>query len=143
MRDSLVAILSTMTLLLGLGWYSAVHAQNHEMERHEPHMSAALGHLQQAKDELERATPNKGGHREKALQFVDQAIQKCSKARSITKSTTDARSQYSTLTKHKPLAGAVAPAAARSFAAMIRVTSSGFSVPFPASKKVPTKLRTM
>lgn len=72
MRNSLIAALSTLTLLLGLGWYSTLHAQ---MARHEPHMSAALGHLQQAKDELEKATPNKGGHREKAMQLVDQAIQ--------------------------------------------------------------------
>ena len=38
-------------------------------------MSAALGHLQEARAELEKATPNKGGHREKAMQLVDQAIQ--------------------------------------------------------------------
>jgi len=38
-------------------------------------MSAALGHLQQAKEELQRATPNKGGHREKAMELVNQAIQ--------------------------------------------------------------------
>jgi hypothetical protein len=37
-------------------------------------MSAAMGHLQQAKSELERAAPNKGGHREKAIQLVDEAI---------------------------------------------------------------------
>lgn len=75
MRNSLTAILATLTLLLGLGWYSTVHAQNRGMARHEPHMSAAIGHLQQAKDELQRATPNKGGHREKAMALVDQAIQ--------------------------------------------------------------------
>jgi hypothetical protein len=44
------------------------------MAIHEPHMSAAYGHLQQAKAELERAAPNKGGHREKAMQMVDQAM---------------------------------------------------------------------
>ncbi|HKW19451.1 MAG TPA: hypothetical protein VJO35_18220 [Terriglobales bacterium] len=74
MRNSLIAILTTLTLLLGIGWYSTAHAQSHQMARHEPHMSAALGHLRQAKDELEKATPNKGGHREKAMQLVDQAI---------------------------------------------------------------------
>jgi hypothetical protein len=37
-------------------------------------MSAAFGHLQQAKSELERAAPNKGGHREKAMQLIDQAM---------------------------------------------------------------------
>ncbi|HEY7352358.1 MAG TPA: hypothetical protein VH596_06275 [Terriglobales bacterium] len=75
MRDKMVAVLSTLTLLMGLGWYSSVHAQTHSMGRHEPHMSAALGHLQQAKDELERATPNKGGHRQRAMQLIDQAMQ--------------------------------------------------------------------
>jgi hypothetical protein len=75
MRNSLMVILSTLTLLFGLGWYSTVHAQNAQMARHEPHMSAALGHLQQAKDELEKATPNKGGYREKAMQLVDQAME--------------------------------------------------------------------
>jgi hypothetical protein len=75
MRNAVIAVLSTLTLLLGLGWYTTVHAQNRDMARHEPHMSAALGHLQQAKDELEKAAPNKGGHREKAMQLVDQAIQ--------------------------------------------------------------------
>jgi len=75
MRNRFTAILSTLTLLVGLGLYSALHAQNGQMARHEPHMSAALGHLQQAKEELQRATPNKGGHREKAMELVNQAIQ--------------------------------------------------------------------
>jgi hypothetical protein len=38
-------------------------------------MSAAIGHLQQAKEELQRAAPNKGGHRERAMELVNQAIQ--------------------------------------------------------------------
>jgi hypothetical protein len=37
-------------------------------------MSAAYGHLREAKAELERAAPNKGGHRERALELVNQAI---------------------------------------------------------------------
>lgn len=40
---------------------------------HEPHMAAALEHLRQAQEELEKATPNKGGHRERAMQLVRQA----------------------------------------------------------------------
>ena len=46
-----------------------VAAQN----RNEPHMSAALEHLRQAEEELEKATPNKGGHREKAMELTHQA----------------------------------------------------------------------
>jgi hypothetical protein len=55
-----VAIVSS----LGIGY--ALGAQ--------PHMDAALGLLQNARGELNAAEPNKGGHREKAIALVDQAI---------------------------------------------------------------------
>jgi hypothetical protein len=75
MRKKLTAACSAFVVMAGLGLYSVVHAQNSGMARHEPHMSAALGHLEQAKVELEKATPNKGGHREKALELVNQAME--------------------------------------------------------------------
>ena len=40
----------------------------------QPNMQAALASLQQAKDSLERAEPDKGGHRVNAIKRVDQAI---------------------------------------------------------------------
>lgn len=40
----------------------------------EPNMQNALQALQSAHDWLQRATPNKGGHRERALRMVEQAI---------------------------------------------------------------------
>jgi hypothetical protein len=40
----------------------------------QPHMQSALGSLQAARAELVRATPNKAGHRERAIGFVDSAI---------------------------------------------------------------------
>ena len=40
----------------------------------QPNMQAALGSLQAARAELVRATPNKGGHRERAIGFLDSAI---------------------------------------------------------------------
>ena len=40
----------------------------------QPHMANALGSLQAARAELARAEANKGGHRERALAAVDQAI---------------------------------------------------------------------
>jgi hypothetical protein len=40
----------------------------------QPHMQAALRHLRDARASLERATPNKGGHRERAIELVNQAI---------------------------------------------------------------------
>ncbi len=45
-----------------------------DQNRNEPHMSAALEHLRQASEELEKATPNKGGHREKAQELTRQAM---------------------------------------------------------------------
>jgi len=40
----------------------------------QPNMQAALGSMQTARAELVRATPNKGGHRDRALAFLDSAI---------------------------------------------------------------------
>jgi ribose/xylose/arabinose/galactoside ABC-type transport system permease subunit len=40
----------------------------------QPHMVSALELLQSARGELTRATANKGGHRERALNAVDNAI---------------------------------------------------------------------
>lgn len=62
-------------VLIAMSLYSLARPQSGQMARHEPHMSAAYGHLEQAKAELERAAPNKGGHRERAMELVDQAMQ--------------------------------------------------------------------
>ena len=40
----------------------------------QPHMQAARGHLQGAKAQLQRATPDKGGHRVNAIRLVNAAI---------------------------------------------------------------------
>jgi hypothetical protein len=40
----------------------------------QPHMSETVTLLQSARAELAQATPNKGGHRERALGLIDQAI---------------------------------------------------------------------
>ena len=40
----------------------------------EPNMQNALRALENAHNWLERATPNKGGHRERAIGMVEQAI---------------------------------------------------------------------
>ena len=48
---------------LGIGY--AIGAQ--------PHMEATIGLLQNARTELAAATPNKGGHRERALALIAQA----------------------------------------------------------------------
>ena len=40
----------------------------------QPHMNAALDHLRIARHELDVATPDKGGHRAKAITLVNDAI---------------------------------------------------------------------
>jgi hypothetical protein len=40
----------------------------------QPHMAETITILQSARAELTEATPNKGGHRERALGLIDQAI---------------------------------------------------------------------
>lgn len=40
----------------------------------QPNMEAALASLQQAKESLQKATADKGGHRVKAIKSVDAAI---------------------------------------------------------------------
>jgi hypothetical protein len=40
----------------------------------QPHMSASITLLQSARGELAAALPNKGGHRERGLALIDQAI---------------------------------------------------------------------
>jgi hypothetical protein len=40
----------------------------------QPNMQAALGSLQAARAELIQSRPNKGGHRERAINFVNAAI---------------------------------------------------------------------
>jgi hypothetical protein len=49
---------------MGIGY--AVGAQ--------PHMNEAIAFLQSARGELQVSTPNKGGHRERAIGLIDQAI---------------------------------------------------------------------
>lgn len=46
---------------------------------HQPHMMAALEALQKAKVELEAGEHNKGGHRVKALEIVQRAIEQTRK----------------------------------------------------------------
>ncbi len=45
----------------------------------QPNMKAALEHLRAAKESLEKATADKGGHRAKAIEQVNQAIEQVEK----------------------------------------------------------------
>ncbi len=45
----------------------------------QPNMKEALEHLQKAKESLKKATADKGGHRVKAIELVDKAIEQTEK----------------------------------------------------------------
>jgi hypothetical protein len=67
MRNALTTRLlfgGALATSLGIGY--ALGAQ--------PHLVEAIAILQSARAELGRAEPNKGGHREKAMGLIDQAI---------------------------------------------------------------------
>ena len=66
LNSSARKILLGCTLAASMGIGYAIGAQ--------PHMTASIGLLQSARAELAAAKPNKGGHREKALGLIDQAI---------------------------------------------------------------------
>jgi hypothetical protein len=55
------------------GWSGRWEAQGGGAE-YQPNMQAAMQYLQQAQQSLQNASSDKGGHRERALQFVNQAM---------------------------------------------------------------------
>jgi hypothetical protein len=63
--NSLAAIVVTLVLLVPRFAFS----------EDQPHMQEALRHLQAAAEELQKAEHDKGGHRAKALELTQQAIQ--------------------------------------------------------------------
>lgn len=74
MRSRIIAMVSTLAVLLGLSLYTLGRPAPDRDDAREPHMAAALEHLRAARAELDQATPNKGGHRERAIKLVDDAI---------------------------------------------------------------------
>lgn len=66
-RRRFVALTATVVAATALARATPAAAEQGNME-------AALGALQAALDSLHRATPNKGGHKERAAQLVLQAI---------------------------------------------------------------------
>jgi len=64
-------ILTSVIILLLIGLVAGCAGPRVD---HQPRMDAALEDLRAARQELERAAPNKGGHREKAIELIDRAI---------------------------------------------------------------------
>ncbi|HNC42621.1 MAG TPA: twin-arginine translocation signal domain-containing protein [Acidobacteriota bacterium] len=69
------SVLKTLTALpLGGALLSLFGGTANAAVVDQPHMDAALDALQTAKRELDKATPDKGGHRNRAQNLVDKAI---------------------------------------------------------------------
>ncbi|MGB8297863.1 MAG: hypothetical protein WCG85_20770 [Polyangia bacterium] len=65
--------LSLLALLLSLALAAPAFAQQ------QPHMTAALSSLESAKVELEKASADKGGHRVKAIELINAAMEEVRK----------------------------------------------------------------
>ena len=63
------ALVGALTLALASAFLAG------EATARQPHMQAALNHLEVARDQLQIATPNKGGHRVEALRLTNAAIE--------------------------------------------------------------------
>ena len=62
-------LVPTLTLAVMVGGFTAGRAFADQ-----PHMQAALDHLRAARSELQAASTDKGGHRARAIQLVNDAI---------------------------------------------------------------------
>ena len=69
------ALATMLVLSLALTASSNLVAQSSAPRtENQPHMNAAVDHLQQAQKELEAGSSDKGGHRVKAIALVKQAL---------------------------------------------------------------------
>lgn len=67
-KISTLALVGLLTVVVGAGQLQPASAER------QPRMQAALRHLREAREELQGASADKGGHRERALDFTTRAI---------------------------------------------------------------------
>jgi hypothetical protein len=70
---------TTLALLMLLGVVVGGAAVRSASAEKQPHMEKALTSLKDARDQLKMATPDKGGHRVKALELTNAAIEQVEK----------------------------------------------------------------
>lgn len=94
MKKTVCAILTAGALTFAMSLPSAaqdkdtVKLKRVQMGEHKeahPEMRAAIEHLREAKNNLERANHDFGGHRAKALGHVNEALEECERAMSFDK----------------------------------------------------------
>lgn len=69
-----LATIAAVVLVVGLAAAQPASAADRRGPERQPHMVAALKHLRAARDELEHAEHDKGGHRAAAIKLVEQAM---------------------------------------------------------------------
>ena len=69
MRHRVLLFVLLLIIVLVGGWLAGCATGGGQ-----PHMEAALDELRSARSELDAAMTDKGGHREKAIRLVDDAI---------------------------------------------------------------------
>jgi hypothetical protein len=89
MKKTFCAVLTAGALVFALSLPTAAQNKDNvklqpvrmqaKMERH-PEIQAAIRHLREAKMNLEHAAHDFGGHRVKALEHVNQALEECNDA---------------------------------------------------------------
>lgn len=89
MKKTVCAVLTAGALVFALSLPTAAQNQDNvklervrmgeKMERH-PEIHAAIRHLREAKMNLEKANHDFGGHRVKALEHVNEALEECERA---------------------------------------------------------------
>jgi hypothetical protein len=67
-KVSTLALVGLFTVVVGVGQLRPASAEP------QPRMESALRHLREAREELQSASADKGGHREHALDFTTRAI---------------------------------------------------------------------
>ena len=91
MKKTLCAILTAAALTCTLSLPAAsqnkgnMKAMQKEGNEQHPEIRHAIQHLEQAKHSLENAAHDFGGHRAKALEHVNQALEECQQALSFDK----------------------------------------------------------
>ena len=72
-RNRILVFVAAILMAAFLATWSGSHSKVQAQER-QPHMQAALRHLQEAQEELRAAEHDKGGHRANAMKLVESAI---------------------------------------------------------------------
>jgi len=72
-RNRVLVFVSAIVMAASLASWSGSQSKVQAQER-QPHMQAALRHLQEAQEELRAAEHDKGGHRANAMKLVESAI---------------------------------------------------------------------